>query len=100
MTIKLIKRPLNGAEIRLDGRVDTNTAPAVENALLKIASEYQNLELNLSDLVYVSSAGLRTLQVLQKQVLRSGGSLALSHANSAVMEIFEMAGFGEVAGVR
>lgn len=99
MTIKLIKRPPNGAELRLEGRLDTATAPAAEEAFLKVASEYRELELNLSNLVYVSSAGLRVLLVLQKQMIRQGGTLTLSHMTPAVVEIFEMTGFSDILTV-
>lgn len=99
MTIKLIKRPPDGAELRIDGKLDTSTAPAAEEAFLKIASEYRELELNLAELAYVSSAGLRVLLTLQKQMLRSGGSLTLSHMTPAVVEIFEMTGFSDILNI-
>ncbi len=99
MTIKLVKRPPDGAELRIEGKLDTATAPAAEKALVKIASEYRDLELNLSELAYVSSAGLRVLLTLQKQAFRSGGSLTLSHMTPAVAEIFEMTGFSDILNV-
>ncbi len=99
MTIKLLKRPPDGAELRLEGRLDTSTAPEAEKAFLKVASEYRELELNLENLAYVSSAGLRSLLVLQKEMLRKGGTLTLSHMTPAVVEIFEMTGFSEILNV-
>lgn len=93
MTIKLLKRPPDGAELRLEGRLDTTSAPAAQEMLLKLAGEYARLTLDLADLVYVSSAGLRTLLTLQKQVNRTGVSLTLTHVSPAVMEVFEMTGF-------
>ena len=93
MTIKLLKRPPDGAELRLEGRLDTTSAPAAQEMLLKMAGEYASLTLDFADLAYVSSAGLRTLLTLQKQVNRTGGSLTLTHVSPAVMEVFEMTGF-------
>lgn len=93
MTIKLLKRPPDGAELRLEGRLDTTSAPAAQEMLLKMAGEYAKLTLDFAELAYVSSAGLRVLLTLQKQVNRTGGSLTLTHVSPAVMEVFEMTGF-------
>lgn len=93
MTIKLLKRPPDGAELRLEGRLDTTSAPAAQEMLLKMAGEYAKLTLDFAELAYVSSAGLRALLTLQKQVNRTGGSLTLTHVSPAVMEVFEMTGF-------
>ena len=96
MTIKLVKRPPNGAELRLEGRLDTTSAPSAQEAFLKVAGEYAQIELNFTELVYVSSAGLRALLTLQKQVNRTGGSLTLTHVSPAIMEVFEMTGFSGI----
>ncbi len=99
MTIKLVKRPPDGAELRLDGRLDTTSAPAAQDAFLKVAGEYSKITLNFSDLLYVSSAGLRAILILQKQVNRTGGSLMLTNVAPAVMEVLEMTGFSSVLNI-
>jgi len=96
MTIKLVKRPPNGAELRLEGRLDATTSPAVQDALLKVAGEYASIELNFAQLTYISSAGLRVMLMMQKQVNRTGGSLRLTNVSPAVMEVFEMTGFSSI----
>ena len=96
MTIKLAKRPPDGAELRLEGRLDTTSAPAAQDAFLKVAGEYAKITLDFANLVYVSSAGLRAILTLQKQVNRTGGSLTLTNVSPAVMEVFEMTGFSGV----
>ncbi len=99
MMIKMVKRPPNGAELRLEGKLDSSTATAAEEAFLKVAADYRELELNLEKLVYISSAGLRALLSLQKRMIRSGGSLKLTHMTPAVVEIFEMTGFSDILNV-
>lgn len=96
MTIKLVKRPPNGAELWLEGKMDTASAPAAQEAFLKVADEYPNVTLNFSKLIYVSSAGLRTLLVLQKRVNRTGGSLTLTNVNPSIMEVLEISGFSGI----
>ncbi len=99
MTIKLVKIPPDGAELRLEGRLDTTSAPAAQDAFLKVAEEYAKISLNFSSLDYVSSAGLRALLMLQKQVNRTGGSLSLTNVSSAIMEVFEMTGFSGILNI-
>lgn len=100
MTIKLIKRPPNGVELRLEGRLDAMAAPAVQDAFLKVAQDYAAIVLDFSQLSYISSAGLRTILVLQKQVNRSAGSLKLINVEPAVMEVFEMTGFSGILNIQ
>ncbi len=99
MTIKLVKQPPDGAELRLEGRLDTTSAPAAQEAFLKVAKEYAKITLNFTSLDYVSSAGLRALLTLQKQVNRTGGRLTLKNVSPAVMEVFEMTGFSGILNI-
>ena len=96
MTIRLVKRPPDGVELRLEGRMDTTSAPAAQEVFLTTAGEYAKITLDFASLDYVSSAGLRALLMLQKQVNRTGGSLTLTNVSPAVMEVFEMTGFSGI----
>ena len=99
MTIKMVKRPPDGAELRLEGRLDTTSSPAAQEVLMKVAGEYAQITLDVADLSYVSSAGLRVILALQKQINRTGGSLTLINVSSAVMEVFEMIGFSGILNI-
>jgi anti-anti-sigma factor len=99
MTIKMVKRPPDGAELRLEGRLDTTSSPAAQEVLMKVAGEYAKITLDFADLSYVSSAGLRVILALQKQINRTGGSLTLINVSSAVMEVFEMIGFSGILNI-
>ena len=99
MTIKLIKKSESKAELLLDGRLDTTTAPAAQDAFLKVASQYAELELHFTDLAYVSSAGLRALLMLQKHVKKTGGSLVLTNVKPSVKEVFEITGFAGIMNI-
>ncbi len=99
MTIKLVKRPPNGAELRLEGRLDTTSAPSAQEAFLKVAGEYRELTLNFAQLQYISSAGLRAILMLQKQVNRTGSTLTLTNVSPSVMEVLEMTGFSSMLNI-
>jgi anti-anti-sigma factor len=100
MTIKLIKRSSEQVELQLEGRLDTNSAPSAQETFLKIAGEYADIELNFSSLDYISSAGLRSLLMLQKQVNKTGGSLAITNVSPSVLEVFEITGFSSILNIK
>ncbi len=85
--------------VELEGRLDTTTAPELESALKDALDGVSELELDLKDLVYISSAGLRVLLSAQK-VMNKQGSMAVLNANSDLMEIFEVTGFTDILTIR
>ena len=80
-------------EVKLAGRLDVKAAKDAEAVFTEAAEAAPNVVLDLSELDYIASAGLRALKRLQGDVKRNGGSLVLRNVNEDVMEIFEMTGF-------
>ena len=74
----------------IEGRVNTNTAPEIETDINEIlaANEFDSLVLDFSDLVYISSAGIRVLL----RLLKTYGDLRIENTSSEVYEILEMTG--------
>ena len=79
--------------VKLIGRLDTNTAPVLDNDLKDELDDVDRLELDLAELDYISSAGLRTVLVLHKKMTAKKGVLAVLHPKDEVMEVFDMTGF-------
>lgn len=94
MTINRIK---NGAEltIALEGRLDTTTAPKLEEELKSALDGVTALTWDMSGLAYLSSAGLRVLLASQKQMNKQG-SMKVIKVNETIMDIFEVTGFVDV----
>ena len=92
MNIKLINRGTEG-ELLLEGRLDSVTAPEAEVVFHQVAERFDKIVLNLAQLEYISSAGLRTLKRLHMAMKKKGGSLVLTNVRKMVMEVFEMTGF-------
>lgn len=92
LNMKLIKRNTEG-ELQLIGRLDTNTAADAEAHMVAAAERFDSLVLNLEQLDYVSSAGLRALKRAYLAMRRKGGVLALKNVTKPVMEVLEIAGF-------
>ena len=81
--------------ILLSGRMDTVTAPELEAAIEADSESVQSLILDLADMTYTSSAGLRVLLRAQKRMQQRGG-MKLLHVQPDVMEILEMTGFDSI----
>ena len=94
MTINKIP---NGNEliISLEGRLDTTTAPQLDDELKTALNGVEKLEFDFSKLEYISSAGLRVLLSAQK-VMNKQGSMVIKNVNEEIQEIFEVTGFVDI----
>ena len=79
--------------VKLVGRLDVKTAREAEPAFSEIAGKATNVVLDMSELDYIASAGLRILKRLRGDVRANGGTLTLRGVKENVMEVFEITGF-------
>ena len=89
------KKEDNALTVILEGRLDTSTAPQLEERLNASLDGIEDLSLDLSALDYISSAGLRVLLSAQKRMTKQG-KIQITGANETVMEIFEITGFSDI----
>ena len=94
MTIEIQKNPAETI-LRVVGRLDTVTAPALDKTIQEAIGETGTLILDLESLEYISSAGLRVLLGAQKKMQKIG-TMKLVNVCEAVMEVFEMTGFADI----
>lgn len=88
------------ALLRLEGRLDTATAPELQQTLDQLLPETAELTLDFGDLDYISSAGLRVLLTAQKQMNRKAGSMKLVGVKKEILEVFEVTGFADILTIR
>lgn len=81
--------------IALEGRLDTTTAPELEQEIKNRLDGVTELVMDFARLDYISSAGLRVLLSAQK-VMGKQDSMKVIHANEMVMEVFEVTGFADI----
>ena len=83
--------------VRLKGRADISNASKLENTCKKILEQNEkDIIIDGSQLEFISSAGLRVLLKLAKEVKKMQGRLAIAHVNDLVRNIFEISGFVEL----
>ena len=81
--------------IEVSGRVDSATAPALDKTVNEDIADTENLILDLENVEYISSAGLRVILGAQKKMQKLG-SMKVINVCEAVMDVFEMTGFAEI----
>ncbi len=96
LTISFEEKP-KYTTVRLEGRLDAATTPALEQKLSKLFSlEQQSVIIDFSKVDYLSSAGLRLLLSATKKIKARGGKLVFCSMGDEVMEIVKMAGFERI----
>ncbi len=81
--------------IALEGRLDTTSAPDLEKELKTSLDGVTDLTLDLTNLDYISSAGLRVLLSAHKTMMKQG-QMKVTNASEIVKEVFEVTGFCDI----
>jgi len=84
----------------VSGRVDSATAPDLETELKKLVeSDKTQIVLDLKDVEYMSSAGLRAMVSTLKAVKRVNGDLRLAAPSPRVEEVLRLAGLTSIFSI-
>ncbi|MFI3173100.1 MAG: STAS domain-containing protein [Eubacteriales bacterium] len=88
---------VNGTEviIAMEGRLDTTTSPALDAEINGVIDGTALLVLDMEELEYLSSSGLRVILSAQKKMTKQG-EFIIKNVNEIIMEIFETTGFSDI----
>lgn len=95
-----IEKNLNGKTLTLEigGRLDTITAPQLEKVVDESLVDISSLVIDMKNLEYISSAGLRVILKAQK-AMNSLGSMKLVNVNDMIMDVFDITGFLDILSI-
>ena len=79
----------------LEGRLDTMTSPSFEKKISEVVDGADKLIFDFSDLMYISSAGLRVL-LGATQKMEGKDELIVRNPNHSVREVFDLTGFSRL----
>lgn len=82
-------------DVKLEGRLDSKSAPKLKESLEDDLDGVEELTFDLSDLIYISSAGLRIILSAQKRMNKQG-SMKVTNVRKIVMDVFESTGFVDI----
>jgi anti-sigma B factor antagonist len=83
----------------MKGRLDTVTSAELKAGLDENWTGADDLELDFTEVEYISSAGLRLLVALQKKAVAGGHKMVIRNSNNVVREVFKVAGFNKALTV-
>lgn len=95
MTIN-VERDFELVSLEITGRLDTTTAPNLEEVIAELSQDVKELVFEISELEYISSAGIRVLLGAYKKMNSNQGIMRIEKASDMVREVFEMTGLSEL----
>ncbi len=96
--MELVKRKENNATVvQVKGRLDAGSSPELEKEIDALATAGEKiLLLDLAELNYISSAGLRVILAGAKKFKAKGGNFSVASLVSVVKEVFDISGFSSI----
>lgn len=86
--------------LKAEGKLDSTSSPELDKRISSlIENGAKQIALDLADLDYVSSAGLRIFLSAAKRLKQAQGKLALANLSVQVQQIFDIAGFESILPV-
>ena len=82
--------------VKLDGRLDTNTAPDFQTEMEPLLNDISKLVLDFEKLDYISSAGLRVLLTFEQEMEEQEKTLEVAHVNDIIHDVFDVTGFLDI----
>lgn len=98
MTIE--KKKFSDSELLIKpiGRIDVNLAPELEKEINEEIEKISYLTIDLNEVNYISSIGLRVFLNAQKK-LSGRGEMKITNIKPEVLEIFKMVGFDKILNI-
>ena len=78
----------------VSGRLDASTVSVLERALLRaFVGDVKVVIIDMGEVIYISSSGLRVLLSSRRQARERGGDIILCNLSASVRDVFDMVGF-------
>lgn len=96
-----IRKEKKGSKLNvsLEGKLDTLTAPQLQEELDSCLEGVTELDFDFTDLEYISSAGLRILLTMHKRMAPLGG-MTVRNLSEEVAEVFDITGFADTINIQ
>ena len=85
--------------VNVSGRIDTETSPELDSGIKADLNGVKKLVLDLSDVEYISSSGLRVLLGFNKTLSSNGGEFVVRKPSQMVREVFDITNFSDILNI-
>ncbi|MDR2495043.1 MAG: STAS domain-containing protein [Spirochaetaceae bacterium] len=94
-----VTRKDGGITITVKGKLSAGNADEMQKAVEAAIAESNNIVIDLKDLVFIASAGLRVLVLAQKKLKAAQGKLAIRNVKSEIFEVFKITGLHSILDI-
>lgn len=93
-----IKTDIKGSKavLGLVGKLTVQTSPGLSDAVDRLPEAVCDIDVDLTEVSYIASAGLRVLVAIGKLSVARGGTMRVLHPCTDVMDVLEMTGLSEI----
>lgn len=77
----------------IEGRIDTQTSPELDQAIRELPEDITQLIMDFTQVIYISSAGLRSVLTAQNKMNGKNGSMIIRGAAKNIVGVFKVTGF-------
>ena len=85
----------NALILHLSGKLAIKEAQALDQVVRTELSGITDLTMDMTEVPYISSAGLRVLIIAQNMMDEVGGTLTITHVSEMVGSVLELTGFSD-----
>ena len=81
-------------QANIEGRITTAVATQFSDDMAPLMEQAdKHIVLNMAELEFISSSGLRILLTLRKATMKAGGSVTIKAASPEIQQVFQITGF-------
>ena len=84
------------ATLEVAGKITVQTAVPLKAAITELPDEVKDIDIDVSGVSYLSSAGLRVFVLAAKLAMSRGGAMRLLHPDQDILDTLAMTGLGNV----
>lgn len=93
MDITITTRDTNITVVQISGELDGKTAPVAQERITPLCRPGHKLILDMRDVEYMSSAGLRLMLLIQRQIASAQGQMVLVGLSEEIKDTMSATGF-------
>lgn len=99
--MEILFNQIDGINVsKITGRIDSVTSGDLQNAMMDyISGKINNFAVDFSEVGYISSAGLRTLLLVAKEMQKKNSSFAIFKMQDNIKDVFDLSGFSSIMNI-
>lgn len=99
--VTYVEDTATAVKIQVAGELDSAAVEEFNESITPILNQAnREITLDLQELEFISSAGLRSLLLMNKKALADGGTVVLVNARKEIMQVFSLTGFDTFMTIR